>query len=463
MSADPKPGFLAYVTLLLTPFLLPCSAAVSGRLHQPNGQVRHGRMLTLTNSDAVLFHVASEGKPRVFRTDELKAFILNRTPPTNGPARPPNHIDLRDGTVISGQLLSIDESTLRVRPVYCDAVTIDRAEVTSVRWTAPASGISYEGLYTTNRWIISPLEDRENPVAKPGLAWKLEDGIFVSQGRGTLACEANMPTIARVEFDLHWRKKPQFRLAFFARDTEHYSYSEGYRFYSPGNGILFAVTRGNQPRQAVILSKAPVPAFVGSNYVHLDFRLNSQTGEGWLFADGKKIRHWTDLGYSGAGTAVMFYNFNAQNRLGVANLRVAKWDGRTAHDPPPSQRRHTIVFRNGDTVETEKLTLTGTNLTFRFHDRPLTIPADRAAQIFMPLSRSARPAHSPWIQFLHGDWIRAAIVAITDDAVTWRHHSANTAHTTPLSQIRGLHFATEKPVMDLSWYLPTMPASERNP
>ncbi len=463
MSADPNPGFLTLVAFLLTSLPLPCPAAVPGRLHQPDGQVRHGHLIGLTDSATVLFRAASETEARRYRSDDLKAFIFRRGSVTNQPVRPANLIHLRDGTVLSGRLLSIDSSSLSIWPDYCEPVSIRRPEVASIRWTGPASGVSYDGPYTTNQWIISPQEDLQNPSAKLGPAWKLEDGIFVSQGRGTLACEADMPTIARVEFDLYWRGDPRFRLAFFARDTEHYSYSEGYRFYSPGHGILFAMTRSNNPRQAVRLSKAPVPAFVGSNFVHLDFRLNSQVGEGWLFADGKEVRHWTDLGYSGAGTAVMFYNFKAETRLGVANLRVSRWDGRSANDPQPSHRQHTIVFKNGDTVETKKLTVSGTNLTFRFHGSELTVPAERAAQIFMPLRSKAHAARAPWIQFHHGDWIRAAIVRLSGDSIVWRHLAATADRTTPLTQIRGLHFATEKPVMDLSWYLPTMPASERNP
>ena len=460
MSADPKPGSLLLVAVLLATNLLDCQAAIRGRVHQKDGTVHHGRLVEINSAGKLVF---TSPAATTELNDSAKAIILQPGSNTNSPTRPEHRVELRDRSTISGRLLSLDENHLRIAPTYSDPIAIDRDAVTAIRWTDLASGVSYEGQYTTNRWTISQITDRDEPGKTLGPSWKLEDGIFVSQGKGSLACEANLPTVARVEFDLHWQQRPRFRLAFFARDTEHYSFTEGYRFYSPGHGTLYAMTRSTGPNQAVELSRVPVPAFVHSNFVHLDFRLNSQTGDGWLFADGKEIRHWTDLGYSGSGTAVMFYNFKGETRLGVSNLRVSKWDGRTANPPARSTRRHVIVFKNGDTTETEKLSVTDTHLTFRFNGGPLTIDANRVAQVFMPSGLPVTGRDSTWIQFLHGDWIRARIIGVEADTITWQHRQASSEHQTPITRIRGLHFSQKKPVMDLSWYLPTMPASEARP
>lgn len=461
MNADPKPGLVVLVALLLTSSP-PCDAAIEGRLHQP-GKVRHGDLIKLTDSGDLLFNSASDPQPQLISRAKLTAFIFTSPPKTNSLARPENSIRLRDGSSISGQLLSLDDSTLSMATAYSQPLVIARSEVAFIRWNRFASDVFYEGQYTTNQWIISPVENPLDPSSSPEPSWKLMDGIFVSQGRGTLACDVGMPTLARVEFDLHWQNKSRFRLAFYTPDTEHYNYSEGYRFYSPGHGILFAMTPTHNPKLTINQTKATIPALSGSNSVHLDFRLNSVASEGWLFADGKEVRHWTDLGYCGVGTAVMIYNLRATNRLGVSNLRISRWDGRSVDDPKPIDHGHKIVFKNGDTVTTTKLTISGSKLTLRFHDTPLTIPANRTGQIFMPPRNTPAATGSTWLQFQQGDWVRASIIAIRADSIQWRPDATRAVLNTPHSQIRGIYFATGKPVMDLSWYLPTMAAPEGKP
>ena len=86
------------------------------------------------------------------------------------------------------------------------------------------------------------------------------------------------------------------------------------------------------------MERRDVPSMVNGNHARLDFRVNSHTGEGWLFADGEKSG-WTDLGYAGAGTGLMFLNYHSETRLGVANVRVSEWDGRTVHAPNPTGKR----------------------------------------------------------------------------------------------------------------------------
>ncbi|MGB0580319.1 MAG: hypothetical protein ACPGVU_11505 [Limisphaerales bacterium] len=452
MSVDPKTGLLLGALLLTAPvFAAPTTH--SGRLHLADGSVAEGTLLALKEGRPQFSDSTNRSKPR--------AFIFDVQTATNAVERPRNRAELHDGSSISGRLLSVTDEEVVVDPLYADPMTLRRGAVRSLRWTDQAAGVAYEGLYNTNRWIISPLAVQGAETKNP--SWKLTDGMFVSQGRGTLACEVEMPTISRVEFDLHWRKIPRFRMAFYARDTHHYSFSEGYRFYSPGHGIIFAMTRSMDPKRSVELSKAPVPALVERNFVHLDFRLNTQSGEGWLFADGKEVRHWTDLGYSGSGTALIFYNFKKETRLGIANLRVSQWDGRTAHDPKPSTGDTSFIFKNGDSVETDQFTFRGTNLTFRYQGSWLTIPESRVTQIFLPGAPQTAKEESVWIQFQRGDWMRAQLLALTDTTVTCRHPSGLTKHQTILTNLRGLHFSQQKPVMDLSWYLPTMSAPSGKP
>lgn len=449
MSAEPRA-----LSLLLWSMICPLLALgqIPARLYQSSSTPVAGELLAFLPPSNLVFRAGTDTSTNGFR-----ALIFSPPEATNS-APFPNRLILHDGSRISGTLLSLDAASLSIKPPHSPPLTLARASVASLRWTDPAQGVRYEGPTDTNGWLISTVPGTR---AKP--AWILRDGLFLAQGRGTLARETGMSTVSRVEFDLYWNDQPRFRANFFSRETAQLSFSEGYVFYSPGHGTIFAMTRSADPRKAVDIRRVDIPSLVSSNYAHLDFRLNSQKGEGWLFADGKFVRHWTDLGISGAGQALVFQNFDDQTRLGIANLRVSDWDGRTSIDPPPTGNLTTIVFKNGDTVKAERPVVSGTNITFTFNNESLTVPAERVAQIHPP---PVPPDHSgppTWIQFVRGDWLRAEILAVTPREIRWRRPRSPGAFNSPLTHVRGIHYGREKPVMDLSWYFPKGSTAQANP
>lgn len=423
--------------------------SVESRLHWEDGKSLDVQLESIS-SDRRLTTAAGE-----LNVEGLSALIFRHPANTNALARPVTLVELRDGGRIGGAVRRMDREFVVFDSAAGERFELPTTAVKSIRWTDTPTGVSFEGSFNTNKWVVGRKESSPLEASEP--AWSFEDGIYVSQGRGTLTCECDMPLVARVEFDLHWQDKPRFRLAFFARDSLNYVDSEGYHFFSSGSGSIYAMTRGRNPTKGIKMTRANIPSMVSSNYVRLDFRVNSQSGEGWLFANGKEIRHWTDLGYSGVGTGLMFFNYHAATRIGIANLRVSEWDGRTAHPPEPSSRLQTVVFRNGDTMETTKLSLAGTNATFRFNDSMITIATDRLAQIYLPGYLNVIPsADTVWVHSLQGDWIRGEIEALDNGFLHWRDGLTRTRRKTSIRHIRGIHYAQQKPVMDLLWYLPKM-------
>ena len=388
----------------------------------------------------------------------LEAVIFQHPSGTNLAGRPVNQIRLRDGGSIGGLVTRMASGKVEVESVGGNHFDLPETLIRSIRWTDAPAGVSYEGPYTADRWIVGGVATSRAGPTSSEPAWKLIDGVFVSQGKGTLACECDMPPVARVEFDLYWRNRPRFRMTFFQRDMVNYTDGEGFHFFSSGSGSIYAVTRGRDPRKGIKMERRDVPSMVNGNHARLDFRVNSHTGEGWLFADGEEIRHWTDLGYAGAGTGLMFLNYHSETRLGVANVRVSEWDGRTVHAPNPTGKTKTMIFRNGDKTETSRLSMTDTNLTFALTDSRITIPTTRVAQIFLPGHwETDEGEESVWIHFLPDGWMRGRSLAYSDGLLTWQSVLTRKNHHSPIRRIRGLHFRRDKPVMDLSWYLPTMP------
>jgi hypothetical protein len=421
---------------LAFPQLARCQ--ITARLHRANETPAAGQLLSFLPPTNITFRTAAG-----LRTNGFHALIF-APPESTNTAPAPNRLRLHDGSIISGTLRAMDPDRVTIAPPHSPPLTFPRSAVASLRWTDLAQGVRYEGPNGTSGWIVSAL-----PGTNDTPSWILRDGLYLAQGRGTLARESGMSTVARVEFDLHWNDKPRFRLNFFSRETDQLSFSEGYVFYSPGHGTIFAMTRSSDPRQKIDIRRVDIPSLVSSNYAHLDFRLNSQKGEGW-----------TDLGISGAGQAIVFQNFDQDTRLAIANLRVSDWDGRTSVDPPPTGKLTTIVFKNGDSVKAEQPIVSGTNITFQFNGAPLTLPTERIAQIHPPPAQQTENGPPTWIQFVRGDWIRAEILGISDSALHWRRPGTPGEILSPLLHIRGLHHGRDKPVMDLSWYFPKSAASE---
>ncbi|MBL6764319.1 MAG: hypothetical protein ISQ14_05135 [Verrucomicrobiae bacterium] len=447
MSDDGRALWLLACGLLLNP--QDALTQIAARLHQTGSPPLQVELLSFHPPTNILYRTGQH-----LRTNGFQALIFV-PPETTNNAPSPNRLLLRDGSDLSGTLLSMNADLVVIDPAHSPPLTLPRNSVASLRWTERARGVTYEGPSGSNDWIISGL-----PGTNAGPSWILRDGLFLARGKGTLARDCGMSTVARVEFDLYWLDQPRFRLNFFSRETRQLSFSEGYVFYSPGHGTIFAMTRSADPRQKIDVRRVDIPALVNSNYVHLDFRLNSQRGEGWLFADGKLVRHWTDLGISGAGQSLVFQNFDDNTRLAVTNLRVSDWDGRTAADPPPEGDITTIIFMNGDSVRAKSPTITGTNVTFQFNNAPLTVPASRIAQIHSPPATPPKFEASTWIQFVQGDWLRAEILSIHSGKIRWRREPASAPIESSLDHVRGVHLGREKPVMDLSWYFPKTPASK---
>lgn len=414
---------------------------------------RSAGSLTVFMSDRVVLKPLGEPE-RSIPLAELQA-ILNTSISTNRSERPENRLELAGGQLLSGKLVAMDRERVTLATTIAGELSVPRGSVKSIRWTGKRSDVQYEGPFSTNEWFISDLPGDKDKNEERRPSWELREGIFLSQGKGTLSVDCNLPIVARVEFDLHWRKTPRIRIACYVRDVMNYVDSEGYHFYSSGKGAIYALSRGRNPGRAVTVPRGLVSEFTNANQVHLDFRLNSQKGEGWLFANGREIKRWTDLGYSGAGMGMMFYSYRSEARLGVANLRVSEWDGRTTVVEEPQVKSTAVLFRNGDRMESASLRCGGGLLSFNYEGDEIKIPLERVAEIHQAGTAESTQALGlqSWIQFASGDWLRAEVLAWTAELIEWRSPLTGRKKS-PMTLVRSVHFTREKPVLDLSWYLP---------
>jgi hypothetical protein len=243
------------------------------------------------------------------------------------------------------------------------------------------------------------LAGRAATTPNANAAWQFRDGAYYSTGVGTLGRECQLPTKARIEFDLAWKGQPYFRFSFFTRSTEHFDYSDGWQFYISSSGYIYSMRRSGAG--ATSSTGARVPQMLAKNSVRFTFLVNTEAETVVLLADGEKVHEWKSMGSPGPGTGIVFYNYNANSRVRVSDIRVAPWDGRERDaaeplgapgtDPdklvevPPADSA-VVEFANRDRASGTLHGIRDGRLSFNPAGTKLEIPLARAALIAFPVN-----------------------------------------------------------------------------
>ncbi|NBV20727.1 MAG: hypothetical protein EBS05_01845 [Proteobacteria bacterium] len=239
--------------------------------------------------------------------------------------------------------------------------------------------------------------DGAPPRAATGPAWTFRDGAFYSTGTGTLGRECNLPTKARVEFDMGWRGQPYFRFSFFTRSPDQFDYSDGWQFYVSGSGYVYPMRRGGAG--AVNISSSRIPQMQTKNSVRLSFLLDTEKESAILLADGEKITEWKTLGRPGNGTGLVFYNYNSNSRIRISNLSITPWNG--IHGEPerePDQKEAEVRFANQDRATGTLYAIREGKLVLGVAERRLEIPVSRVASITFPIENTPPLAENTGVQ-----------------------------------------------------------------
>jgi hypothetical protein len=280
------------------------------------------------------------------------------------------------------------------------------------------------------------LAGRIATMANANAAWQFRDGAYYSTGVGTLGRECQLPTKARIEFDLAWKGQPYFRFSFFTRSTEHYDYSDGWQFYTSSSGYIYSMRRSGMG--ATSSSGARVPQMLAKNSVRFTFLVNTEAETVVLLADGEKVHEWKSLGSPGPGTGIVFYNYNSSSRVRLSDIRVAPWDGRErdAAEPPgtpgtdpdklvevPPADSALVEFANRDRATGTLHGIRDGKLAFNPAGTRLDIPLARAALISFPVADAPALPKAEGVQVtLHRNerltlalekWEAAEIIAVS--------------------------------------------------
>ncbi len=244
--------------------------------------------------------------------------------------------------------------------------------------------------------------------AATNTAWVFRDGAYYSTAVGTLGRECQLPTKARIEFDLAWKGQPYFRFSFFTRSTDDYDFNDGWLFYTSPAGSISAMRRSGMGGASG--TSARVPQLSTKSTVRLTFLVNTETETVTLLADGEQVHEWKNLGSPGNGTGITFYNYNVTPRFRLGDIRITPWDGRvtTAASPPATDTDPPVEAPAADSAVVEfinKDRATGTlhgiregRLSLTTAGNKLEIPLTRAGLITFPANAATELAKVAGVQ-----------------------------------------------------------------
>ncbi len=237
-------------------------------------------------------------------------------------------------------------------------------------------------------------------------AWNFREGAFYSAGVGTLGRECQLPSLARIEFDLAWKGQPYFRFSFFTRSVDHFDFGDGWQFYSSSSGFLYPMRRAGLG--AAGSGGVRVPQMLAKNSVRFTFLVNTEKASVILLADGEKLQEWRNLGHPGDGTGMIFYNYNPNSQIRVGEIHITPWNGKFQSSPAtstepaatgtppvetPAENTALVEFVNQDRATGALHGIRDGKLLLNAAGAQLEVPLARASQIIF--ARPAPPAKAP--------------------------------------------------------------------
>jgi len=369
---------------LLLLLLLPAAvyrAAVAGEQEDTvlltNGDVLHGRLLSIDPTDGVSWRHKYVKEPLVFSIDSLREIKLGASARSAGGGQV-SVVRLTNDDVLHGRLISLMENKLRLGTSYADALVIHQPMISSIA-LVPSSDVVFEGPSGPEQWQISSAG-----------SWEYKNNALYSNGSGYAGAQANLPDAAHIEFTVAWRGSyPYFRFAFYTANLSSYS-SHSYSFRSSSSYLRMYRYGGSGSSS---LPSHNHSGFADKSKVRFRIFADKKTKRIFIFMDDQKVVQWTEpQEWVGSGNAVVFYSYSS-HRLKVTDFIVRKWDGSTLPDKgvAPQKTPHDVLeLVNGDKVTGALNAINEGKLSFKTSYASIDVPMKRVAAISMSDERAER-------------------------------------------------------------------------
>ncbi|HWB60839.1 MAG TPA: hypothetical protein VG733_15185 [Chthoniobacteraceae bacterium] len=295
-----------------------------------NGDSLHG---TLVGADlsGLRMQSAYSTSASVFRTGNLVKALFRTRAPRADAAADARQVLFRNGDVLPGAIVSLDEKTLVLDTWYAGRLNIPRGAVVSIG----NPGFPYDGPTSLAGWVLTPAKD----------GWTYADGAFTTNTTSAIGHPMNFPMQSRIEFDAFPGDNPQLCIYLGLDRTGRIgkSYVIQVNYSVVFGHISFAVELSHFENGVTVQAADPVkldPEIQIAARTHFDIRIDKAAKTIWLYLNGKIVKQYINLDDlpSLGGSLIFTPGISGElhrNGLGlqpirITNIRAGVWDGNAA-------------------------------------------------------------------------------------------------------------------------------------
>jgi len=292
-----------------------------------------------------------------------------------------HEIQLTNGDILNGDLVSMDAQTLLLKTTYAGTLAVGRHMLRSIVFRPDSGSASYVGPTSLAQWTLPP--------NIPEGAWVFRNGsLQTTLAHASIARRISIPERATIDLTCQSVSMPQFRLD-FCSDRIDFQGPLSYSLEVSPAG--FRVVKNEAENGRKYVGPTPRRQFALGQPVRFRLYLNAPTGELTLFVDHDFIHTWRELApWKCGGDGFVLKADHA--KFEVSNIRVHDWDGRLPDlVPVVLDREHDLVkLGNGDVAAgTLEQILDGAAL-IKTQFTSVNTPVDRIRRIDFARSRTQR-------------------------------------------------------------------------
>lgn len=329
--------------------------------------------------------------------------------------------ELDQGAVLFGSLIGWNGDELEIDASRIGRIHVKASSVHRFYRSRDNGDVIYLGPSGLSGWQISPASK----------AWREDFGHLATDQEGFAQGNFGLPTRAAIEFEISWKKKPDFVFALAVGDDDK-SLKQAFRFEVWGSDLVVQRELENEADPAEIQSVGS-----GPGRAHLQVFLDQALGRCLVFsASGSKLAEIKVASpnpqvYGG----VRLENVRGDVRL--ERLRIARWTGDLPREVRADQPR---VHRTDATIDYGKITrydATAREFVLRGEAGETRVPAARVDSVFLsfPVEGNPPPVRVGYHDGIH---VGGELVKVADGALWMTSRSVKEPLRLPLDGLRSL-------------------------
>jgi hypothetical protein len=321
-----------------------------------NGDSLFGNLLSIQPPMRLLWKHANAEDPIEFQLPRFRDIRFGGLTDEALSQSAGHEITLQDGNLIAGEIESADDDFVHLNTWYAGRLTVAVSSIKYIKKIHRAGRPIWDGITGLNGWTLG---DIDAPGYETGY-WKYHSGALYASTMASIAKDIELPDVARIEMDLHWRGSLYLAIALYTDHLLPIKLADQSRQLEPDFGGFYSLyfTRSTAGLRSVTKPKVKnfpyrgVPGLTQTNGTHLEILVSKPRGEIGLVVNGKPVQSWKDTeGFVGDGTGMRFVH-QGQGAIKISNFRVREWDGRTSSKAIEfdNQGRDLIVTTEGASI-----------------------------------------------------------------------------------------------------------------